>query len=406
MLEKKNTTLTRLSKSINQVNDYALSLTSKELDELNNKQQLALRQLVYEVDARKIDLKDRVNSKELKNLLEKEFKNKGISLKFEFALVSIDTIRKEVYSSPEFKNTQAKSIYSTSLFPNNFIPLHDYLEVKFPEKDKAVYKSIILPISASLFFTLIVFLTFTITLITIIKQKKLAEMKTDFINNMTHELKTPIATISLASDSIDNPKVVDKPETIRYFTSIIKEENSRMNKLVESVLQTARLERKTLKPNLKEINLALLVSRVSDQMKIQAESRQGQIITNIPNANIFMFADENLMENVVFNLIDNAIKYSTFAPQVKISLKQFPGGISLEVQDNGIGISRSEQQHVFDKFYRVSKGDVHNIKGFGLGLSNVKEITELHGGIVQLRSEPGKGSTFTLFFPTKTNDNE
>ncbi len=386
--------------------EEVIALNSKEIAEQTKKQQQALKQLVYEVDARKMELKDRVNFKELKNLLTIEIKNKGLSADFEYALITNNPNRKEVFSTPKFNSASLKSVYSTRLFPNNYVPLNDFLEITFPVKDTAIYKSVILPISASLFFTLIVFLTFTITLVTIIKQKKLAEMKADFINNMTHELKTPIATISLASDSIDNPKVVDKPETVKYFTAIIREENSRMNKLVESVLQTARLERKTLKLNLKEVNLSNLTMKVADQMGIQVMAKKGSILFTKPEEDVFMFADANLMENVIFNLIDNAIKYSDSEPQVIITLKNLPGGISLSIKDNGIGMSRSEQQRVFEKFYRISQGDVHNIKGFGLGLSNVKEITELHGGMVQLRSELGKGSTFTLFFPNKVNGNE
>jgi len=394
------------SNSRHRYSEKVITLSTKEVNAQTKKQQQALKQLVYEMDARRIDLKDRVNFEELKNLLAAELKNKGLMVDFEFVLTTKNPERKEVFSTPQFNTTSAKSIYSTRLFPNNFVPLNDFLEIKFPHKDSAVYKSVILPISASLFFTLIVFLTFTITLVTIIKQKKLAEMKADFINNMTHELKTPIATISLASDSIDNPKVVDKPETVKYFTAIIREENSRMNKLVESVLQTARLERKTLKLNLKEINLSLLTNKVADQMGIQAKAKEGSIQFNKPDEDILLIADEGLMENVIFNLIDNAIKYSSAAPEVIITLKKLPGGISLSVQDNGIGMSRSEQQRVFEKFYRISQGDVHNIKGFGLGLSNVKEITELHGGIVHLRSELGRGSTFSLFFPLKVNGND
>lgn len=386
-------------------NENVISLNEKRIAQQRKKQELAIKQFAYEMGARKMELKDRVNFKELNNLLDIELKNKGVMNPFEYALVNLDSTRKEIYSSPNYRAVSDKSVYATRLFPNNLIPLNDYIEVKFPDKDFSIYKSAILPISASLFFTLIVFLTFAITLITIIKQKKLAEMKADFINNMTHELKTPIATISLASDSIDNPKVIDKPETVKYFTSVIREENSRMNKLVESVLQTARLERKTLKLNLKEVNISQITRKVAEQMSIQAQAKGGIIQQDIIE-DITLIADENLLENVIFNLIDNAIKYSSEAPRVEIRLKKLPGGISLSVEDNGIGMSRSEQQRVFEKFYRVSQGDVHNIKGFGLGLSNVKEITELHGGMVQLRSELGKGSTFTLFFPFKMNGNE
>lgn len=383
-----------------------IELSAKRLEEKEKKQQQAIMQLVYEMNARKTSLKERIDTAELHHLIALELKNKGVQSPFEFALVTKDTTKKEIFATTMFNQIPEKFTYSVRLFPNNFIPLNDFLEVKFMGKGNAIYKSVILPIVASFFFTLIVLLTFTITLVTIIKQKKLAEMKADFINNMTHELKTPIATISLASDSIENPKVVDKPETVKYFTAIIREENSRMNRLVESVLQTARLERKTLKLNLKDVNFLFLVEKVADQMRIQAEAKGGSIYFAKPEFDLTMTADANLMENVIFNLIDNAIKYTTTAPNIVVTLKNLPGGISLSVQDNGIGMSRSEQQHVFDKFYRVSQGDVHNIKGFGLGLSNVKEITELHGGIVQLRSELGKGSTFTLLFPNKQNGNE
>ena len=385
--------------------DDVFSLTTKDLLKQAKQQQQALRQIIYEIDAKKTSLKDRINIDRLSTLLDHELKNKGLDLTYEYALIRKDRNNLDTILSPGFNKLSKQSTYSKRLFPNNYVPLNDFLEVRFNNIDGAIYKSVIIPISSSLFFTLIIILTFSITLNTIIKQKKLADMKADFINNMTHELKTPIATISLASDSIVNPKVVEKPESIRSFISIIREENSRMNRLVESVLQTARLERKTLKLNLKGVDFTALVKKVVDQMQIQAKAKNGEILFNAPAETAILQLDENLIENVVFNLIDNALKYNINNPIVTVIIKILPGGISLSVQDNGIGMSKSEQQRVFEKFYRVSQGDIHNIKGFGLGLSNVKEITELHGGLVQLRSELEKGSTFTLYFPFKDSSN-
>lgn len=389
----------------NEKQDEVITVSKDVIRTREKEHDQAIDQLVFEMDSREIKLEDRIDPVGVGELLRAELTNRGLANPFEYALVSMDSARRIAYSTNGFGTGNPEFSYKTNLFPRNIIPLNDFIEVSFPDKRNSIYKAVLLPISISGFFTLIVLLTFSITLITIIRQKKLADMKADFINNMTHELKTPIATINLATDSIDNPKVVGKPETIKYFTSVIREENTRMNKLVESVLQTARLERKTLKLNLKQVDLKGLISKIAKQMSVLVANKGGVVHTNLPETPVEMIADENLMENIIFNLIDNALKYCNHAPLIVITLKVLPGGVSISVEDNGIGISRSDQQKVFEKFYRVPQGDVHNVKGFGLGLSNVKEITELHNGMVQLKSEPGKGSTFTLYFPFNTNGN-
>ncbi len=387
-------------------NQVVVKVDKSDLTNRENEHSKAIDQLVFEMDASKMKLEDRVDPAGVGALLKSELENRGLINPFEFALVTADTVSRIAFATPNYSKINDPTPYKTNLFPKNIIPLNDFLEVKFPDKSQVIYKSVILPISVSGLFTLIILLTFTITLVAIIKQKKLAEMKADFINNMTHELKTPLATISLATDSIDNPKVVEKPETVKYFTSIIRKENSRMNKLVESVLQTARLERKTLKLNLKEVDFNALIRKVTNQMAVQVADKGGEVHLELPGEPVIIGVDESLIENVIFNLLDNALKYCDKVPSISITLRILPGGISISVEDNGIGMSRSDQQKVFDKFYRVSQGDVHNIKGFGLGLSNVKEIVELHGGMVHVSSEIGKGSTFTLYFPVKPDSNE
>ena len=226
-------------------------------------------------------------------------------------------------------------------------------------------------------------------------------MKADFINNMTHELKTPISTIRLAVDSIDNPKTIGNPEGIKYFTKAIRDENFRMNRMVEQVLQAARLDRREVKLSPIELDFNDLVFRVVSKMSIIAAERGGVVHFEGTNAPLTVLGDVNHLESMVFNLIDNAIKYTKTAPLVRVGLSKTPEAIVLTVEDNGIGISKEDQHRIFEKFFRVSHGNVHDVKGFGLGLSYVKEIVTLHGGVIKLKSELGKGTTFTVFIPDK-----
>lgn len=254
-------------------------------------------------------------------------------------------------------------------------------------------------IAASVIFTLIIVSAFALTVRTLFSQKKLSEIKSDFINNMTHELKTPLATISLAIDALVNNKVISDPEKIRYYSAMIKEENKRMNKQVEKILQSARLERQEIKLNLQELDAHEIIRKVADNLSLQIQEKEGLLSLNLSAQNYRVNVDEVHFSNIIFNLLDNAIKYSKTGLLLDISTVVQNGMLAIKVKDNGIGMNKETQSHIFEKFYRAHTGNLHDVKGFGLGLNYVKAITEAHGGKVKVESALNKGSVFTVTFP-------
>ena len=246
---------------------------------------------------------------------------------------------------------------------------------------------------------LLITLLFIISLRTIYSQRKLDEMKTDFINNMTHEIKTPIATISLACEMLEDESVTSDAATRLNFINIISDENRRMRILIETLLQSAKMSRKNLSLNPKEIDLNSLVLSSIQNFKLTLQNRHGTIETHLGDINGTLFADDLHISNMLHNLIDNAIKYSDHEPHITITTRTEPGHVICEIADNGIGIAKEDQKHIFEKFYRVSTGDVHNVKGFGIGLNYVAQVVALHKGSISVSSEPGQGSTFTISLP-------
>jgi two-component system phosphate regulon sensor histidine kinase PhoR len=224
-------------------------------------------------------------------------------------------------------------------------------------------------------------------------------MKSDFLNNMTHEFKTPIATISLAADTIINPKVIKDESSIRHFVGMIKKENSRMNKKVETILQIASLDKKEIAFKYESLSLHSIIERAVDTIEIHLHQRNGKLQLLLDASNPMIYGDQEHLLNLVNNLLDNAIKYSPEEPDITVSTINTDGGIIMSVQDKGIGMSKSVQNKIFERFYRQSSGNVHDVKGFGLGLNYVREIIEAHKGSVNVISEPGKGSRFEIFLP-------
>jgi two-component system phosphate regulon sensor histidine kinase PhoR len=246
---------------------------------------------------------------------------------------------------------------------------------------------------------LFILATFALSIFYILRQKKISEMKNDFINNMTHEFKTPIATISVATDSFANEKVINNPERIRYFSGMIKKENERMNLQVEDILTIARLDKKDFEFNWETTNIHDLIEDTIEGIILQLEKRKGKIETKLNAANSIVTTDKKHIKNVIYNLLDNAIKYSVNPPEIKITTLNKSKGVVLVVEDNGIGMSKNVQAKIFEKFYRQPSGNVHNVKGFGLGLSYVKAVVEANHGTISVQSEPGKGSRFEVFLP-------
>jgi two-component system phosphate regulon sensor histidine kinase PhoR len=258
-------------------------------------------------------------------------------------------------------------------------------------------------LTVSAMFILVIIFSFSYTVSTIIRQKKVSEIKNDFINNMTHELKTPISTISLACQALGDPDIKIKEGIVDNYINVIADENKRLAMVVENVLRTAVMDKGELKLKIVDLDLNEVVNQVLQNMKIQLERKGGQFITDIQATNTLVQADKIHLTNVVFNLVDNALKYTEKIPVIKVGTKDHKNGVIVYVEDNGIGISKENQGKVFDKLYRVPTGNIHNVKGFGLGLSYVKAIVDKHNGWIKLKSELNKGSRFELFIPHKYN---
>ncbi len=253
----------------------------------------------------------------------------------------------------------------------------------------------------SLFLVLIIIVLFFISLRTISNQHKLDQMKNEFISNMTHEIKTPLATIGLACEMLQDESISQDNESRHNFVGIINDENQRMRVLVETILQSAKMSKKNFRINPKEVDVHQIIDKVSKSFRLTLTNRGGTIETDLQAAPPVIEADELHLTNLVYNLIDNAIKYSTEAPHITVTTATTPGHLVLKIADQGIGISKEDQKHVFEKFYRVSTGNVHNVKGFGIGLNYVAEVVRLHHGHISLESELGKGSTFIITLPIK-----
>src|SRR5450432_4196642 len=266
------------------------------------------------------------------------------------------------------------------------------------------YKNIVLNemrwmIAGAIFFTLVIIAAFYVTVNALLRQKKLSEIKNDFINNMTHEFKTPLATISLAVDAMRNEKVVQDREKSAYFTSIIKEENKRMNKQVETILQAALIDRQELQLKLQPLHVNDIIRRVMDNFKLQLEEIHASVVLQLEDGYDLVQADELHFTNLISNLIDNAIKYSRDKLMIRIQTQRSTKNLSIRIEDNGIGMTKETQRRIFEKFYRAHTGNVHNVKGFGLGLSYVKSVVDAHNGRIKVESTVGKGTTFSLEIP-------
>jgi two-component system phosphate regulon sensor histidine kinase PhoR len=335
---------------------------------------------------------------EVKAIIDSTLKKNDLKEKYEYCITNI--FDQCISVSNEFKEEYKGSSVKELITPPGGMQvetLHLYIEDK-----NYIIKKMGGLIVASIFFTCIIISAFALTIRTMFRQKNLSEIKSDFINNMTHELKTPLATISLAIDALVNEKVIHDTEKIRYYSGMIKDENKRMNKQVEKILQAARLERQEIKLNLQELNAHDIIHKTADNLALQVQEKNGTISLQLNAAKHILEADEVHFSNIIFNLLDNAIKYSKDNIPLQIDVETSIAGngmLAIKIKDNGIGMSKETQSRVFEKFYRAHTGNLHNVKGFGLGLSYVKAIAEAHGGKIKVESAIGKGSTFTLFLP-------
>ena len=372
----------------------------QKLDNKARKIQEVIKQMAIALETKPAPIQQRINKKSLQSTLSKSFKDKGIDLPFEFAVLSPSSDSNHIpIRSENFRKEYASSEHRVSLFPNDLFQKPDMLLVYFPGQKSHVLKSLALLLFSSILFTLIIIASSGGSIVYMIRQKKISDIKTDFINNMTHEFKTPIATISIAADSINNPRVIAEPDSIKNFTRIIKEENNRMNSRVEQVLQMALLDSRDfkLRPGLVDMNF--LIDKAVGHYRLQIEKREGTIVTRLEAVHSKVHADEDHIRNVLMNLLDNANKYSVTKPEIEVFSFNRSGKFFFGVQDQGLGMSQEVQRKVFDKFYRVTSGNIHNIKGFGLGLSYVKAIVLAHHGDIRIESGAGTGTRFEISLP-------
>lgn len=302
---------------------------------------------------------------------------------------------------PEDNKALLNSKYSIQIF-NHSTSLEappGYLMIHFPGKTGYVWRTVLSTVIAAILFTGIILFCFIYTIQVIFTQKKLSKIKSDFINNMTHEFKTPIATISLASDSITSPMISGNPAKVQRFANIIKQENRRMNNQVEKVLQMALLDKNDVQLKFTQVDAHEVIRQAVNNINLRVESKGGKAEAILKATNSFIEVDLTHFSNVVNNLLDNAYKYSPENPKIVVTTENKSNGINIKVKDNGIGMTKEDLKHIFDKFFRVHTGNLHDVKGFGLGLSYVKAILDAHKGQITVKSDLGKGSEFTLFFP-------
>lgn len=345
------------------------------------------------------DIDERIDPRIVDSLLQLALHQRGIHTPFEMGV--FDERKNMIFGEEANENDLATSEVAAKLFPNDVIQVPYYLHLQFPNLKGYILKNIWALLAVSLLFVLVLSYIIYYILKTLVRQKKNSEIKNDFINNMTHELKTPISTISLACEALGDPELSRIENVKNRYINIINAENKRLGLLVEEVLQSAVLDKGDFKLKRKDLDIHDMITDVIDKFSIQLKERNGEVQTDFAAEKCLVEADRNHLTNVMYNLFDNALKYSKGDPKITVTTKNEHDQIVIAVKDNGIGISNDNLKKVFDRLYRVPTGNVHNVKGFGLGLSYVKIITERHGGGVAVESQLGQGSTFYIYLPLK-----
>ncbi|MBS9523557.1 HAMP domain-containing histidine kinase [Litoribacter ruber] len=343
---------------------------------------------------------DRIDSDEVKHTITSQLAQRGINQHFKLAVLD-DSDSIIGLSDPNLKEEMLYGGIKARLFPSDIVGRENYLLIHFPEKQKFLLKQVWMPLMSSLAFLVIIIGCFVYAIRVIIRQKKLSETKNDFINNMTHEFKTPIATVSLAVEALQDPDLLNAENFRNRYLGIIKEENKRLGVHVEKVLQAAALDKKDFKLKFEKVNLAEILEKAKQHIALQVEKRDGVIKSEIDLKNPYVQGDPFHLANIINNLLDNANKYSQDKPEITLSAFEDDHRVVVKIQDKGIGMNKEAQRKIFDKFYRVPTGNVHDVKGFGLGLAYVKTMVEAHRGEVFVESEPERGSIFTIYLPKK-----
>ncbi len=345
-------------------------------------------------------IEDRLNVALLDSLIKKQMQNAGINLDYEFAVRNQEG--EFVLKSKNFD--ERPEMFLRRLFPNDAFMFPNHIALYFPEQKSYILQSVGFMGLSSTLLTLIILGTFAFTIYIIIRQKKLSEIKTDFVNNMTHELKTPISTISLASQMLRDNSIPFENKNFENISNVIHEESKRLGFQVEKVLQMAIFEKGKLKLKRQEVDVHDLIGNVVNNFIIKVRNQNGEIIQKLDASDPVLKIDEVHFTNIIFNLLDNAVKYSNGITHITLGTKSTGNNFHLYIEDKGTGISKENQKRIFEQFYRVPTGNIHNVKGFGLGLSYVKKIVEEHNGRISIQSEPKKGTRFDITIPLKQTE--
>ncbi len=361
------------------------------------------------------DLESRLQPAALQDLIKEELASQGIHIRFHFGVYSLRggsfVILNGMYvveigdsesSTVEVDCDQESLInseYKIPLFNKGPTASPGTLRLHFPDKASWLWSSLLPTLIGTIIFAGLILFCFAYTIWIILRQKKVSAMKTDFINNMTHEFKTPIATISLATDSILSPRIITSEEKIKRFADIIKQENKRMLGQVEKVLQMAMIDKSDFDLSLTQVDMHSVINVAIENANLLVQRRGGTISRELTADPPIIQGDQTHLSNVIHNLLDNANKYSSEAPDISVRTRNVSGGVEVIVEDHGVGMTSDSRKQIFEKFYRVHTGNLHDIKGFGLGLSYVKAITDAHSGKIDVRSVPGEGSSFILYLP-------
>ena len=351
---------------------------------------------VYREYAENVPIHKRVTKQEIELLLDREFQNHSIAIDYEYGIYSRGLPTK--VKSKRFKYAKA-NIYKSPIFRNSEGQSDFSLLLTFPKKKKFLMQSVMGMAALSLLFTLIIVVAYSGAIYQLIRQKQISEIKSDFINNMTHEFKTPIATINLAVEAIRNPQIIGDGEKVERYLGMIRDENKRMHAQVENVLRISKLEKNQLDIRKDRADAHDIIRKAIAHVELIVQDRGGYIQTHLNAERSDVLANDVHFGNVMVNILDNAVKYSPEAPKIDVYTEVVKNNILIQVQDQGAGMSKAVLKKVFEKFYREHTGDIHNVKGHGLGLSYVKKIVEDHQGEVYAESEKGKGSTFYIKLP-------
>lgn len=365
-------------------NKYILSLEVKDRQRIHEGFQLIEKRLTYNL---------------IDSLLRDELHKKSISAKFQFGVFSTERGIMVLRTEGSKLSVILERAYAFTLFPGDLLEEPDYLMLYFPNERGFLIGQMAGLLVISISLILIIIFSFTYTVLTIYRQKRLSEMKNDFINNMTHEFKTPISTISLACQALKDKDVIKTENVYDAYIGVIGEENLRLGAMAEKILQSAVLEKRQLELNKEWFDIHEVIADVVSKIGIQVQIKDGSICTDLNAEPSKIHADKVHFTNLINNLLDNANKYTPQKPKIRVSTENVKTGIMISIEDNGIGISKKNQKKIFDKLFRVPMGDLHDFKGFGLGLSYVKVIVEYHKGSIWLESELKKGTKFDVFLP-------